>query len=73
MMRWRTYPFPIPSLEQMINKASRANFIMTLDLVKGFHQTPVQEHKTSFSLPWGKWEYTRMPFGIKNGPSLYNE
>lgn len=26
---------------------------------------------TSFSLPWGKWYYGKMPFGIKNGPSHF--
>lgn len=67
-------PFPIPNLKHIINRASRANYIMTLDLVKGFHQilvhlTDIQ--KTSFSLPWGKWHYKKMPFRIKNGPSHY--
>lgn len=67
-------PFPLPSMETILHKASKAKFISKLDLLKGFHQVPMAEKdvpKTSFSTPWGKWEYLRMPFGIKNGPAHF--
>jgi len=66
--------FPIPNMETLLEKASRSKLITTLDLVKGFHQVPVDKSsipKTSFVLPFGKYEYVRMPFGIKNGPSHF--
>ena len=27
--------------------------------------------KTAFVIPCGKWEYIRMPFGLKNGPAVF--
>ena len=27
--------------------------------------------KTAFVTPHGKWEYIRMPFGLKNGPAVF--
>ena len=27
--------------------------------------------KTAFVMPHGKWEYIRMPFGLKNGPAVF--
>lgn len=68
-----TDPFPIPNMEAIITRASQYNYISTLDLTKGF-QVPVSPEdipKTSFSLPWGKYEYLKMPFGVKNGPSHF--
>lgn len=69
-----TDPFPLPNIDILISKASRSKWITTLDLTKGFHQIPVNPTdipKTSFSVPWGKFEYVKMPFGIKNGPSHF--
>lgn len=69
-----TDPFPILNIETILVKASRAEYISKLNLLKGFHQVPMHPAdipKTSFSTPWGKWEYLRMPFSIKNGPSHF--
>lgn len=55
-------------------KASHYTSISKFDLLKGFHKVPMAEEdikKTSFSTPWGKWEYKRMLFGIKNSPSHF--
>lgn len=66
--------FPIPNIEMLLQKASSCAYISTIDLSKGFHQVPVMEESiplTSFILPFGKYEYTKMPFGIRNGPSHF--
>ena len=47
-----------------------------IDLKKGFYQMPVQkenQHKTSFYMPWGKYAFTRMPFGLKNVPATFQQ
>ena len=31
----------------------------------------VDRPKTAFVSPWGKFEYIRMPFGVRNGPSVF--
>ena len=45
-----------------------------MDLERGYHQVIVHKDsvsKIAFITPHGKWEYMRMPFGLKNAPSVF--
>lgn len=46
----------------------------TLDLKSGFHQIDLLERdreKTAFAVKNGKFEFCRLPFGLKNAPSIF--
>lgn len=67
-------PYPMPRIEDMIDDLSSAKYISTIDLTKGYWQVPVEPDsraKTSFILPFGKFEYLTMPFGLAGAPAVF--
>ena len=53
---------------------SRAYIFSTVDLVKGFYQVPVHSPhipKTAFITEHGKFNFSVMPFGLRNAPSTF--
>ncbi len=46
----------------------------TFDLSRGFYQIPLRpsdKGKTSFVTPYGKFQFTVMPFGLRNAPATF--
>lgn len=66
--------YNMPRVEELIDNLSEANYITTLDLTKGYYQVPVRkcdQPKTAFVTPQGKFEFTKMPFGLRGAPSTF--
>ena len=64
----------MPLIEEILETLSGAKFIAKIDLNKGFHQIPIEPvdiPKTAFCSPWGKYEFCVMPFGLRNGPAVF--
>ena len=48
--------------------------MVVFDLEDGFHQMhldPASLHLTAFVTPWGTYEFTVLPMGVKNGPAMF--
>lgn len=66
--------FPLPRIDESFDALQGATFFSSIDLASGYHQVAVDKrdrHKTAFTTPFGIFEYSRMPFGVCNGPSTF--
>ena len=67
-------PYQMPLIEEILDMLASARFISKVDLNKGFHQIPIVPEdisKTAFCTTWGKFEFMVMPFGLRNGPAVF--
>ena len=67
-------PYQMPLTEEILETLAAARFISKIDLNKGFYQIPIEttdQPKTAFCSPWGKFEFMVMPFGLRNGPAVF--
>ena len=66
--------YPMPRVDDLIEQAGSAAYISTLDLSKGYYQVALKvedKAKTAFTSHVGKFQFTRMPFGLKGAPSTF--
>ena len=66
--------FPLPLLQEMINKVQRAKLFSKVDVRDGFYNIRVaegDEWKAAFKTNTGLYEPMVMPFGLKNAPALF--
>ena len=67
--------FPLPTTDQLLAQLDGATVFSKLDCNKGFHQVPLAEESqelTTFITPFGRFCYTRLPFGISSGPEIFH-
>ena len=67
-------PYCMPLVEEQIAQVGEAKYLSKMDLSKGFYQVPLAEEereKTAFVATGGKFEFTRMPFGLRNAPVTF--
>ncbi|RDB18869.1 hypothetical protein Hypma_014481 [Hypsizygus marmoreus] len=66
--------FPIPRQSEIIQALSGSQILSSFDALAGFTQLEMAEEakeKTAFRCHLGLWQFKRMPFGLRNGPSIF--
>ena len=61
--------YPIPNIMDFNNNTVGCKVFSKIDLIRGYHQIPMSPDsiaKTAVTTPFGLWEFTRSPFGLKN-------
>ncbi|CAF4783235.1 unnamed protein product [Pieris macdunnoughi] len=67
--------FPLPLIDDHVDKLGSYKIFTSLDMATGFHQVPMRDDdsisKTAFVTPEGHYEYLKMPYGLANAPIVY--
>ena len=71
----KTDPYPLPNIQETLDQLGSAKYFTALDLASGYWQIDMDtedREKTAFTIPGeGRFEFTRMPFGLKNAPATF--
>nr|GEZ64403.1 reverse transcriptase domain-containing protein [Tanacetum cinerariifolium] len=66
--------FPLPFMDQMLEKLMRNEYYCFLDGFSGYFQILIDlkdQEQTTFTFPYGTFAYRRMPFGLCNAPGTF--
>ncbi|GKA33800.1 reverse transcriptase domain-containing protein [Tanacetum coccineum] len=66
--------FPLPFMDQMLERLAGNEYYCFLDGFSGYFQIPIDpndQEKTTFTCPYGTFAYRRMPFGLCNAPGTF--
>ena len=68
-------PFPTPFTNEVLeNVGGQEMYSFTYGLL-GYHQVIISKedrYKTTFATKWRCYQYTVMPFGLKNAPAIFS-
>nr|GEX09208.1 reverse transcriptase domain-containing protein [Tanacetum cinerariifolium] len=66
--------FPLPFMDQMLERLAGNEYYCFLDGFSGYFQIPINpkdQEKTMFTCPYGTFSYKHMPFGLCNAPGTF--
>ncbi|GJX43463.1 reverse transcriptase domain-containing protein [Tanacetum coccineum] len=66
--------FPLPFMDQMLERLAGNEYYCFLDGFSGYFQIPIDpndQEKTTFTCPYGTFAYRRMPFGLCNASGTF--
>lgn len=66
--------YPMPHIDDLLQRIEKASYITTLDLCKGYWQVPLEQKSreyTTFRTPMGLYQFTAMLFGLHGAPATF--
>lgn len=66
--------FILPSVDQTLGMLTGAQYFTKLDANMGFWQIPLSKESalyTTFIMPFGRYHFNRLPFGISSAPEHF--
>ncbi|KAK3740433.1 hypothetical protein QZH41_004601 [Actinostola sp. cb2023] len=66
--------YPLPVMDDLLPQPTNAKVFSVVDAKNGFWQVQLDEESsylTTFGTPWGRYRWTRMPFGISPAPEEF--
>ena len=68
-------PFHTPFTDEVLENVGGHKFYSFTNGFSGYHQIKIAQedrYKTMFATEWGSYQYTIMPFGLKNAPKIFS-
>ena len=68
-------PFSTPFTDEVLEGVGGQEMYSFIDGFSSYHQIRIaneDRHKTTFVTEWGCFQYTAMPFGLKNAPAVFS-
>ena len=68
-------PFPLPRIDDLLDKVGKAKFLTKLDMAKGYHAVRCNDESipmTGFVTPFVFFRWKYMPFGLRNTPTTFS-
>ena len=68
-------PFPTPFMDEVLENVVGHEAYSFTNGFSGYHQIKIaqeEKYKTKFAMEWGSYQYTVMPFGLKNAPAIFS-
>jgi hypothetical protein len=67
-------PFPLPKISDLLRKLSGFKYETAIDLSMGYYHISLDleaQKLCTTILPWGKYQYKRLPMGVKTSPDIF--
>ena len=74
--RLKRKPYPIPKIQDLLVKLEGFMYATSLDLNMGYYHIELSPHSKrlcTIVLPFGKYEYQRLPMGVAGSPDIFQE
>ena len=71
----RRKDWPIPRIDVLLQRigAMRAKYFAVFDLTSGYYQCPISRKYTTFTTPYGLFQWNRLPMGPTNAPAHFHK